>query len=57
MDKFTVPEGLGDDDWCKIKAVDIQKGLWTDQHYNHNYTLTEEEKEQGFIKLDVYKVA
>ena len=30
---------------------------WTDKHYDLNYTLTEEDIEQGFVKLDVYKVA
>ena len=30
---------------------------WTDSHYNHNYYFTPEEKEQGFVRLDVYKVA
>lgn len=39
------------------KGSSHNKTEWTDQHYNHNYTLTPEEIEQGFVKLDVYKVA
>ncbi len=33
------------------------KSDWTDKHYDFNYYLTDEEIEQGFVKLDVYKVA
>lgn len=35
----------------------VDKEAWTNTHYNHNYILTEKEKEQGFVKLDAYKVA
>lgn len=30
---------------------------WSAAHYDHKYFLSEEEKDQGFVKLDVYKVA
>ena len=30
---------------------------WTDTHYNHNYTLTEEDIENGCVRLDAYTVS
>ena len=35
----------------------LVKTEWTDKHYDFNYTLTEDDIENGFVKLDVYKVA
>ena len=30
---------------------------WTNKHYDHNYTLTEEDIENGYVRLDAYTVA
>lgn len=39
--------------------VDSEEGHsdWSDKHYDHYYTLTEEDIEAGKIKLDVYTVS
>lgn len=42
---------------AKVVQEPVDKESWTDTHYNHHYTLTEKEREQGFVKLDAYKVA
>jgi len=33
------------------------KTVWTDTHYDQNYTLTEEDIENGYVRLDAYTVA
>ena len=60
--KFEVPEDRSLFDELKEgleECVEIKKereGEWTDKHYDFNYQLTEEDVENGHIRIDAYFV-
>jgi hypothetical protein len=62
-----VKDFLDEGDWIIIEDIDnmepvedpsvtVATSEWTANHYDVNYTLSEKEIEQGFIRLDTYKV-
>lgn len=65
-DPVIVAEENNEDYWDRVKSSgsinasldnqDQKKTEWTDKHYDFNYTLTEDDIENGVIKIDPYFV-
>ena len=56
LEEFLVEYDVSDECVVKGSKVENTEKSWSATHYDVNYTLSEKEKEVGFIRLDTYKV-